>query len=347
MPILFIERSLALGQLLVEPIAPTRTIWERESVEPDPRLRASFPPKRHKGLEAVVYLETRRRLDRLPRRQQQSIQLLMHYLAAELESRRPAGQVDLSGSAAPHQADLVRSQACRDSFLSMPRRCIRWGQALPLRERGSFAARRGGTGPPGKLQFDRIAIFLTDRIQDHARYLGTNEAGELIDERHFISPIPDHPTVQEALRRKDYVPSAGGHASLLREAGGGSRLERHGVALGTGPHRLDRRRQPALAAPLKAYQSEIFKQYAAVLSQLLIRQRTQEKLSASIGAGAEGAGAGPGNWPIPTGRWRRPTGASPCCLWKIPDWHRQPPPMGHHHGTGVGQHCRHQGCWRC
>lgn len=48
LPILFIERSLALGQLLVEPIAPTRAIWERESVEPEiPRLRASFPLKRH------------------------------------------------------------------------------------------------------------------------------------------------------------------------------------------------------------------------------------------------------------------------------------------------------------
>ena len=94
LPLLFIERSLDLGQLLVEPIAPSSAIWE--SVEPEaPRLRACFPLKRHKGLEAVVYLETRRRLDRLPRRQQQSIQLLMHYLAAELESRRLAGQVDL------------------------------------------------------------------------------------------------------------------------------------------------------------------------------------------------------------------------------------------------------------
>ena len=52
LPLLFIERSLDLGQLLVEPIAPTRAIWE--SVEPEsPRLRASFPLKRHKGLEAV------------------------------------------------------------------------------------------------------------------------------------------------------------------------------------------------------------------------------------------------------------------------------------------------------
>ena len=76
LPILFIERSLDLGQLLVEQIAPTKAVWD--SVEPEaPRLRACFPLKRHQGLEAVLYLETRRRLDRLPRRQQQSIQLLL------------------------------------------------------------------------------------------------------------------------------------------------------------------------------------------------------------------------------------------------------------------------------
>ena len=57
-----------------------------------------------------------------------------------------------------------------------------------------------------ELQFDRIAIFLVDaEFKTMHGTWGTNEAGELIDEHHFISPIPDHPTVQEALRRKDYV----------------------------------------------------------------------------------------------------------------------------------------------
>lgn len=66
LPIIFIEHALDKGQLVVEQTAPTADVWE--TVEPEtPRLRACFPLKRHKGLEAVVYLETRRRLDRLSR----------------------------------------------------------------------------------------------------------------------------------------------------------------------------------------------------------------------------------------------------------------------------------------
>lgn len=162
LPMLFIERSLELGQLLVEPIAPTHAIWE--SVEPEiPRLRACFPLKRHKGLEAVVYLETRRRLDRLPRRQQQSIQLLMHYLAAELESRRLAGQVDLERDQRLHtQADLVRSQALQDSFLSMLQALHQVGVKLSRCESEDRLLHDAVALARQELQFDRIAIFLTD-----------------------------------------------------------------------------------------------------------------------------------------------------------------------------------------
>ena len=282
LPLLFIERSLDLGQLLVEPIAPTRAIWERESVEPEiPRLRASFPLKRHKGLEAVVYLETRRRLDRLPRRQQQSIQLLMHYLAAELESRRLAGQVDLERDQRIHtQADLVRSQALQDSFLSMLQALHQVGVKLSRCDSEDRLLHDAVVLARQELQFDRIAIFLTDsQLKTMHGTWGTNEAGELIDERHFISPIPDHPTVQEALRRKDYVlvledtPLYYEKQEVGRGWNAMVSLWDGGTPIGwiAADNLLWRR-------PLKAYQSEIFKQYAAVLSQLLIRQRTQAAL---------------------------------------------------------------------
>lgn len=282
LPILFIERSLALGQLLVEPIAPTRAIWERESVEPEiPRLRASFPLKRHKGLEAVVYLETRRRLDRLPRRQQQSIQLLMHYLAAELESRRLAGQVDLERDQRLHtQADLVRSQALQDSFLSMLQALHQVGVKLSRCESEDRLLHDAVALARQELQFDRIAIFLTDsEFKTMHGTWGTNEAGELIDERHFISPIPDHPTVQEALRRKDYVLVLE-DTPLYYEKQEVGRGWNAMVSLWDGSTPIGWIAADNLLwrRPLKAYQSEIFKQYAAVLSQLLIRQRTQEKL---------------------------------------------------------------------
>ena len=280
LPLFFIERSLDLGQLLVEPIAPTRAIWE--SVEPEsPRLRASFPLKRHKGLEAVVYLETRRRLDRLPRRQQQSIQLLMHYLAAELESRRLAGQVDLERDQRINtQADLVRSQALQDSFLSMLQALHQVGVKLSRCDGEDRLLHDAVVLARQELQFDRIAIFLTDsQLKTMHGTWGTNEAGELIDERHFISAIPDHPTVQEALRRKDYVlvledtPLYYEKQVVGRGWNAMVSLWDGGTPIGwiAADNLLWRR-------PLKAYQSEIFKQYAAVLSQLLIRQRTQAAL---------------------------------------------------------------------
>ncbi|MCS3768670.1 GAF domain-containing protein [Aeromonas hydrophila] len=206
LPIVFIEHALDKGQLVVEQLAHPHDIWE--TVEPQTtRLRACFPLKRHKGLEAVVYLETRRRLDRLSRRQQQSIQLLMHYLAAELESRLLASQIDLERDQRRHtQADLIRSQALQGSFLSMLQALHQVGVQLSRCDSEHQLLREAVVLARQELQFDRIAIFLVDaEFKTMHGTWGTNEAGELIDEHHFISPIPDHPTMQEALRRKDYV----------------------------------------------------------------------------------------------------------------------------------------------
>lgn len=280
LPLLFIERTLDLGQLLVEQIAPTNAVWD--SVEPETlRLRASFPLKRHQGLEAVVYLETRRRLDRLPRRQQQSIQLLMHYLAAELESRRLASQVDIERGQRLHtQADLVRSQALQDSFLDLLQALHLVGVKLSRCDSEDQLLHDAVALARQELQFDRIAIFLIDsQFKTMHGTWGTNEAGELIDEHHFVSPIPEHPTVQEALRRKDYVLVLE-DAPLYYEKQEVGRGWNAMVSLWDGGTPIGWIAADNLLwrRPLKTYQSEIFKQYAAVLSQLLIRQRTQAKL---------------------------------------------------------------------
>lgn len=280
LPLAFIERSLVLCQLLVEPVTPANGLWE--SVEPEaPRLRASFPLKRHQGLEAVVYLETRRRLDRLPRRHQQSIQLLMHYLAAELDGRRLASQVDLERDQRLHtQADLVRSQALQDAFLSMLQALHQVGVRLSRCDSEERLLHDAVALARQELQFDRIAIFLIDHECKtmHGTW-GTNEAGELVDERHFVSAIPEHPIVQEALRRKDYVLVLE-DAPLYYEQQEVGRGWNAMVSLWDGATPIGWIAADNLLwrRPLKAYQSEIFKQYAAVLSQLLIRQRTQATL---------------------------------------------------------------------
>lgn len=280
LPIPFIERSLALCQLLVEPVTAAEALWE--SVEPEaPRLRASFPLKRYQGLEAAVYLETRRRLDRLPRRHQQSIQLLMHYLAAELDGRRLASQVDLERDQRLHtQADLVRSQALQDAFLSMLQALHLVGVQLSRCDSEERLLHDAVALARQELQFDRIAIFLIDQECKTMRGTwGTNEAGELVDERHFVSAIPEHPTVQEALRRKDFVLVLE-DAPLYYEQQEVGRGWNAMVSLwdGTTPIGWIAADNLLWRRPLKAYQSEIFKQYAAVLSQLLIRQRTQATL---------------------------------------------------------------------
>lgn len=276
LPFPFIERSLTLGQLLVEQIPA----WE--SVDPAvPRLRAGFPLKRHQGLEAVVYLETRRRLDRLPKRQQQSIQLLMHYLAAELESRLLASQVDLERGQHRHtQADLVRSQALQGAFLNMLQALHQVGAKLSRCDSEDALLHDAVVLARQELQFDRIAIFLLDHERKTMQGTwGTNEAGELIDERHFVSLIPDHPWVQEALRRKDYV-LVQEDTPLYYEQQEVGRGWNAMVSLWDGGVPIGWIAADNLlwGRPLKAYQSEIFKQYAALLSQLLIRQRTQATL---------------------------------------------------------------------
>ncbi|MBP8158797.1 MAG: diguanylate cyclase, partial [Aeromonas sp.] len=103
--------------------------------------------------------------------------------------------------------------------------------------------------------------------------------GELIDEHHFVSPIPEHPTVQEALRRKDYVLVLE-DAPLYYEKQEVGRGWNAMVSLWDGDMPIGWIAADNLLwrRPLKAYQSEIFKQYAAMLSQLLIRQRTQAAL---------------------------------------------------------------------
>ena len=280
LPIIFIEHALDKGQLVVEKTAPTADVWE--TVEPEtPRLRACFPLKRHKGLEAVVYLETRRRLDRLSRRQQQSIQLLMHYLAAELESRLLASQIDQERDQRRHtQADLIRSQALQDSFLSMLQALHQVGVKLSRCDSEQQLLHDAVALARQDLQFDRIAIFLVDaEFKTMRGTWGTNEAGELIDEHHFVSPIPEHPTVQEALRRKDYVLVLE-DAPLYYEKQEVGRGWNAMVSLWDGGTPIGWIAADNLLwrRPLKAYQSEIFKQYAAVLSQLLIRQRTQAAL---------------------------------------------------------------------
>ncbi|MCX7126431.1 sensor domain-containing diguanylate cyclase [Aeromonas sp.] len=275
-----IDQALDKGQLVIEQIhQPSNS--DENAISVQPRLRACFPLKRHLRLEGVIYLETHRRIDRLSSRQHQGIQLLIHYLTAELSNHLLSSQVDQERVQRQHtQTDLVQSQALQGSFLNMLQAlhmvCITLSRSRSenqLLRDAVLLARQ-------ELQFDRVAIFLIapDGKTMHGTW-GTSEEGELVDEHAFISPIPEHPTVQEALKRKDYVLVLE-DAPLYYEQQQVGRGWNAMVSLWDGATPIGWIAADNLLwhRPLKAYQSEIFKQYAAMLSQLLIRQRTQDQL---------------------------------------------------------------------
>ncbi|MGL4505294.1 MAG: GGDEF domain-containing protein, partial [Aeromonas sobria] len=186
-----IDKAIDTGQLVIEQLPPP--LDPGENVEPaQPQLRACFPLKRHMKLEGVIYLETHRRIDRLSSRQRQGIQLLIHYLTAELSNHLLSSQVDQERVQRQHtQTDLVQSQALQGSFLTMLQAlhmvCIslsRCRSENQLLRDAVLLARQ-------ELQFDRVAIFLIapDGKTMHGTW-GTSEEGELVDEHAFISPIP-------------------------------------------------------------------------------------------------------------------------------------------------------------
>ncbi|MBL0667464.1 diguanylate cyclase [Aeromonas jandaei] len=280
LPHTLIDKAIHQGQLMIEPVHQPPDERDESEHQP-PRLRACFPLKRHLKLEGVIYLETHRRIDRLSRHQRQGIQLLIHYLTAELSNHLLADQVDQERDQRLHtQTDLVQSQALQGSFLTMLQALHMVSVTLSRSRSENQLLRDAVLLARKELQFDRVAIFLIEPDGKTMRGTwGTSEEGELVDEHDFVSPIPDHPTVQEALKRKDYV--------LVLED---TPLYYEKQQVGQGWNAMVSLWDGAIPIgwiaadnllwhrPLKAYQSEIFKQYAAILSQLLIRQRTQEQL---------------------------------------------------------------------
>ncbi|MGY4026720.1 diguanylate cyclase domain-containing protein [Aeromonas rivuli] len=280
LPLPFIEQALAKGQLLIE-LKSDPHGWCDAVEAPPAQLRACFPLKRQQGLEGGVYLETRRRLDRLTPRQKQGIQLLMHYLAAELESRMLSSLVSRErDERLTTEASLVQSQALQQSFLDLLQSLHQVGVQLSSCRSESSLLHDAVLLARSLLQFDRVAVFLIDPdFTTMQGSWGTNEAGEITDERHFVSPIPEHPVVQEALRRKDYVLVLE-DAPLYYEQQEVGRGWNAMVSLWDGDSPIGWIAADNLLQrkPIKAYHGEIFKQFAAMLSQMLIRQRNHAAL---------------------------------------------------------------------
>ncbi|MFR9720088.1 diguanylate cyclase domain-containing protein [Aeromonas diversa] len=276
----FLESSLSNGSLRCETFDTLQD--ELDEVErPLSLIRCAIPLKRTEQLQCAIYLETRRRVDRFAASQRYPLQLLAHYLAAELETRFLSGCIDEERDLLRHaRRDLDLSLQVQETFLNLLRSLHEVSVHLAGCGSERELLREAVLQARGKLQIDRLAIFLIDEERRIMRGTwGTDEFGNLTDESTYVSAIPDHPVVQQALSSKDYV--------VLRDD---VPLYYEHRVVGHGWNAMvslwhDERPIGWIAAdnllhgrPAKNYYCEIFKQFAASLSQLLIRQRTEEAL---------------------------------------------------------------------
>lgn len=131
-----------------------------------------------------------------------------------------------------------------------------------------------------ELDIDRIAIFLiNERNGKLYGTWGTSDDGEISDESDFISDIPDHPMVHQALARKDHV-VVNDHAVLYyykKPVGTGWNAM---VSMWDGEHAIGWIAADNLInrQPMQGYQKELLKLLGANLGQIIIRTRTEAKL---------------------------------------------------------------------
>ncbi|WP_368165510.1 diguanylate cyclase [Aeromonas sp. R6-2] len=276
----FLASSLSSGSLRCDAFTPLAEAWD-EAEGPLNLIRCAIPLKRTEQFECVIYLETRRRVDRFAASQRYPLQLLAQYLAAELEARFLSGCIDEERDQLRHvRRDLDLSLQVQETFLTLLRSLHEVSVHLAGCGSERDLLREAVLQARSKLQIDRLAIFLIDEERRTMRGTwGTDEFGSLTDESTYVSAIPDHPVVQQALSSKDYV-------VLLDDVP----LYYERRVVGRGWNAMvslwhDERPIGWIAAdnllhrrPAKNYYCEIFKQFAASLSQLLIRQRTEEAL---------------------------------------------------------------------
>ncbi|WP_053062406.1 sensor domain-containing diguanylate cyclase [Photobacterium aquae] len=131
-----------------------------------------------------------------------------------------------------------------------------------------------------KLGIDRMAVFLIDFDKNEMRgTFGTDPEGNLVCRRSFCSAIPDHPLVNEALSRKDYVvvkEDAPLYYGTEQVGTGWNAM----IAMWNGDccigwiaadNLINRR-------PITEHQKEIFKLFGASLGQQIVIRRQYEEL---------------------------------------------------------------------
>ncbi|MCE2596290.1 diguanylate cyclase [Motilimonas cestriensis] len=256
-------------------------IWQTQSLDIHESVQVAAPIFHDDVVFAILFLETSNNVDVLDVDEQNIIKLFAQTIGAEFEKRYLSEQAQLAQAENVTTAKALGEKVAQsEMFLSLltqlHRVSIELSKSVTLNDLYYNSVRLAQQ----YLQIDRMAIFLIDQESNKMfGTYGTDENGKVVNESYFSSSIPEHPVVQETLRRKDYVivieDTALQHNK--KDVGRGWNAM---VALWDGDQALGWIAVDNLInhQPLELHHKEVLKLYAANLSQLIFRKRQDDQL---------------------------------------------------------------------
>ncbi len=256
-------------------------IWQTQYLDIHESLQVAIPIFHEQAVIAVLFLETNVDIDVQEVDEQNIIKMYAQTIGIEFEKRFLTEQAELALAQSADNAKAIREKIVQsEHFLSLLTELHHVTTELSRSKTLNDLFYSSVSLAQRHLQIDRMAIFLIDQETNRmCGTFGTNEKGEVVDESYYSSAIPDHPVVQETLRRKDYVivieDTALQHDK--KEVGRGWNAM---VALWDGEQALGWIAVDNLInhRPLELHHKEVLKLYAANLSQLIFRKRQDEQL---------------------------------------------------------------------
>lgn len=276
----FIDQAYLSNKVLWDSQSQTkRNLWDHE--EGFAIWRLAIPIVRGNTGYGVIYAECLKDPSENRWISSESFRFIITHLSGEVANYMLTKQVDSEKKTREDtERELIQASKMTDLFLQ---------QIIALQEISHRFARGNSeqdvcriavTQVLQHLDIDRIAVFLIS--QKNGKLYGTwgtSDDGEACDESDFISDIPDHPMVHQALNRKDYV-VINDHAVLYY----------YKKPVGTGWNAMVSMWDDETAIgwiacdnlitrePIKAYQKELLKLLGATLGEVLIRTRSEAAL---------------------------------------------------------------------
>ncbi len=243
--------------------------------------RLAIPIQRGPMVYGVLYAECQKDPHQHPWLSSESFRFVISHLSGEVANHALTRQIDNEKKTREKtEQELLHASKITDLYLK---------QIIALQEISHRFARGASeqevcriavTQVLQHLDIDRIAVFLINQ-QNGKLYgtWGTSDDGEACDESDFISDIPDHPMVHQALARQDFV-VINDHAVLYyykKPVGTGWNAM---VSMWDGEKAIGWIACDNLISrePMKPYQKEILKLLGATLGEVLIRTRTEAEL---------------------------------------------------------------------